>query len=104
MTRIPQTTVRIAVPGEDVLASNTMVFLVFKSLNSVVRAYSLSNDNSFSIPNVPQGVQATALVLRNVNGTFLLGQETAVIGTNHTFAPSMGVVSESSAVAAIQAL
>ncbi|OUJ72228.1 hypothetical protein [Hymenobacter crusticola] len=103
ITRTPQTTVKIAVTGEEVQDTNTMVFLVFKTLNSVVRAYALG-DNTFAAPNVPEGLQATAVVLRNVNGTYYLGQQTASIGANQVFNPNISAVSEATAVAAIKAL
>ncbi|WP_324671324.1 hypothetical protein [Hymenobacter sp. GOD-10R] len=103
ITRTPQTTVSISVAGENVQGTNTMVFLVFKALNSVVRAYP-QTDNMFAAPNIPQGLQATVVVLRNVNDTYYLGQQTAQVGANHVFSPSMSSVSEAAAVAAIQAL
>jgi hypothetical protein len=103
ITRTPQTTVRISVAGEDVQGANTMVFLVFKTINSVVRAYPQA-DNMFVAPNIPQGLQATVIILRNVNNTYYLGQQTAQIGADQTFSPSMAPVNEAAAVAAIRAL
>ncbi|GGF11994.1 hypothetical protein [Hymenobacter cavernae] len=99
-----QTTVSIAVSGDDVQSKNTMVFLVFKSLNTSVRAYSQSSDNIFSAPNIPEGLAVTAVVLRNVNGSYFFGQQTLQVGTNQMFSPSISAVSEEAAVAAIRGL
>jgi len=104
ITRTPQTTVRVAVNGEDVQATNTMVFLVFKSLNTVVRAYAQDGSNTFTIPNVPQGLQATAVVLRNVNGRYFFGQQPAQITANHTFIPNLATVNENDVVDAVKTL
>lgn len=99
---LPTTTVQVqtAVPTTT---SNTEVYLVFNTLNSVIQSYNQSNSTYYNY-SVPQGYSVTAVVLRREADQLYFGKQTATVVANQVFTPSLRAVTEAELVAEIRQL
>lgn len=97
----PQTTVSVNLPDDHVY-TNTAVYLHFSTINSVAFLY--YNGTSFSISNIPEGVQATVVCISEISGTYYSAFIPITVTTNHIESPTMNVTTLADIQATIASL
>jgi outer membrane protein assembly factor BamB len=88
--------VAVDVQGDNIDPKvNTMVFVVFKTLNGSLRACTFTAPNTFSTGGVPSGSAVSVVVIRTLNGKLLYGRQDGTVTASQRFSPTMREVTTS---------
>ncbi|SNC66127.1 outer membrane protein assembly factor BamB [Hymenobacter gelipurpurascens] len=83
-------TVVVDVPGTSIdPKNNTMVFVVFRSLNGSLRACTFTAPNTFSTGGIPTGATVAVVVIRTLNGKLFYGRQDGAVAAGLRFSPTM---------------